>query len=367
MDLYHKQRRAGSQPDMRSACAPCHERKVRCIVSDVGGPCDNCQSRKLECFYLPRFKSGRRPIGNTSLHSESSFTHSTHANSDDSHPSSAQLRRGRHKPSDVTITGDHNDDFDWNWTSPARHQAHATKLPELDMTVSGFHATNDFNLHSSVTAVDFPHLANGGYQDMEPAGPSPLLVLDMPLSTTASQFPSDAIDTTNTELGQKDFAMLLEYCRKLQSHISRTMDNGSTSAASESPATTLASTVSITQLQEMLRDVDTSCDAIFAIYGQGIFSKPAAQLEGELDHASASLTNALILKAFQVCDLVFSCNLLQSHRLDDMLLHKRLDFNITQARIVLSKIQELTQMGVLTSKKIGMNASYIEEKFKSIK
>ena len=120
------------------------------------------------------------------------------------------------------------------------------------------------------------------------------------------------------------------------------------------------------QLHDMLGDVDTICNFIFGIYGQGILSKPTAQLRGDLDHASASLTNALILKIFQVCDAVLSCNLLTNHGLDDILLHKRLNFNITQAMVVTSRIQKLTQGGLLLSRKIAMDASYLEEKFKSI-
>ena len=371
MNSNSKQRTAGSQPNVRSACEPCHERKVRCIVSTEGGPCDNCQSRKLSCFFLPRYRSGRRPIGNHYLETDRSSTPSANQNSDDSHLSSPQVKRARHKPLQVN-TRDQNELFDWNWTSTTRHfpgRSHSSTFSDLNMTLSESDTANDLSLQNSVVDRDYPDMANGGYQNMQPGELSTFLAIDVPSSAepAASQPPSDHIGMTDKNLGEKDFSMLLECCRKLQSHIARTTDVVSYPPSGESTTTTaLVSTVSIMQLQEMLGDVDTSCNFIFGVYGQGFLSKPAAHLRVDLDHASASLTNALILKVFQVCDAVFSCNLLKNHGLDDMLLHKRLDFNITQARIVMSRIQELTQGGLLVSRNIAMNASHVEEKFKSI-
>ena len=310
-------------------------------------------------------------MGNHSQDIDASATPSMNHNRDDSHLSPAQVGGGRHKPLEVNDTSDQNDHFDWNWTSPTRHfpgRSHSTTLSELDMTISSSHTANDFSLRGSVIGGDFPDIVNGGYQNM-PGEPSTFLALDIPSTTepAAPHPPSDRISITDKQLGEKDFAMLLGYCGKLQSHIARTTDVFSYSSSGESMTTTaLTSTVSTMQLQDMLGDIDTSCNFIFGVYGQGILSKPAAQLRDDLDHASASLTNALILKVFQVCDAVLSCNMLKNHGLDDMLLRKRLDFNITQARIVVSRVQKLTQGGFLLSRNIAIKASYLEEKFKSV-
>lgn len=48
-----------TQPRVRSACEPCHERKQRCIILDGGGPCQLCQQSSRNCFFIPRFKAGR--------------------------------------------------------------------------------------------------------------------------------------------------------------------------------------------------------------------------------------------------------------------------------------------------------------------
>lgn len=367
MDLSANQRRIGSQPNVRSACEPCHERKVRCIVSSDGGPCGNCQSKKLSCFFLPRYRSGRRPIGDHSQDTDASTTPSTSHNSDDSRLSPPHVGKATYKPAEVN-TSDQNDHFNWNWTSSTRHfpgRSHSTTLSDLGMNVSDSQTANDFSLQGSVIGGDYPDMS---YQNMQSGDAPTFLALEVPSSAepAASHPPSEHINITDQQLGEKDFATLLEYCGKLQGHIARTIDVVSYSSSGESTRTAFTSTVSNMQLHDMLGDVDTICNFIFGVYGQGILSNPTAQLRGDLDHASASLTNALILKIFQVCDAVLSCNLLTNHGLDDILLHKRLNFNITQAMVVMSRIQKLTQGGLLLSRKIAMNASYLEEKFKSI-
>ena len=322
---------------MRSAREPCHKRKVRCIVSTEGGPCDCCQSRKLSCLFLPRYESGRQPIGNHNLGLESSNTPSPNQNSDESHLSSVQVEPMKQKAVQVNKK-DQNDIFDWNWVSTARQfypRPEPTTLSDLDMTVLGNHTANDFSLHNSVVEGDGSDMANGDHQNMRHIEPSTSLALKVPncIESAASQDSSERNSTSDKALGQKDFSKLLEYCRKLQYHIARIPDDVSFSLSGQSITTAgLRSAISTMQLQEMLGDVDTSCNFIFSIYGQGVLFEPVAKLEVDLDHASVLLTNALILKVFQVCDTVFSCRLLKNHGLDDVLLHKRLDFNINTGK-----------------------------------
>ena len=307
---------------------------------------------------MPRFKSGRRPIDNTSLHDDTNNASSVRPDSDEGQP-----RRVRHKPFHVPSFGNQNERFDWDGTSTSRHRTPKTTLPDLDLIVSDFHENDDFSLQDSATPVEFSHSINDRHSDSDLGGLGPFLTFGTINSMTALNLQQDAAIATDMKIGQKDFATLFNCCRKLQSHISPAVDTGVISATSESSATmALAFTIFTAQVREMLEDVDSSCGITFVIFGT--FSRPAPQPEGELDYVSASLTNALILKVFQVCDHVFSCNMLKNHELNDILLQKRLDFNLTQARIVFSKIQELTQGGPLISKKLAMNASYIEERFK---
>ena len=372
MDPSPKQQTSGSQPYVRSACEPCHERKVRCIVSTDGGQCKNCKSKKQLCFFLPRHRSGRPPVQSPSQGANVSAAPFNNHYGDDSHILSARVETAKHNPLEETTTSTQNDYLGWNWTSPTGHfpeRSHSVMLSSLDMTPSDAPMGNDFSLQGSVLGGDYPNLANGDTQPMQLGEPSTFPGLEMSVSPepTASLPLSDHIGTTDKHMGEKVFAMLLRCCTRLQNHVTRSADVILCSPSGESIRTPVSpSTVSIIQLQDMLGDLDASCNFIFGIYGQGILSKPAAQLRGDLDHASASLTNALILKIFQICHAVFSCNLLTKHGLDDMLLHKRLDFNITQARIVMTRIQKLTQDGLLLSRNIAMNASHLEEKFKSI-
>ncbi|KAJ9664374.1 hypothetical protein H2198_000303 [Neophaeococcomyces mojaviensis] len=46
-------------PNLRRACEECHQRKIRCQVSDDCTICNYCQSNNKICFFLPQNKSGR--------------------------------------------------------------------------------------------------------------------------------------------------------------------------------------------------------------------------------------------------------------------------------------------------------------------
>lgn len=46
-------------PNLRKACEECHQRKIRCQVSDDSTSCNYCRSNNRICFFLPQNKSGR--------------------------------------------------------------------------------------------------------------------------------------------------------------------------------------------------------------------------------------------------------------------------------------------------------------------
>lgn len=341
-----KHRTVGS-PAVRSACEPCHERKIRCIISLEGGSCDNCQSRKLSCFFLPRARSGRRPI--------SSNTSGIKDNSPSTNYSSSGGRLSQPRTPNSELPNDH---FDWNWTIPSKELDHHSQQPiellDLDTSLSSPTLTNSFALHNSITNRDFPTKVD--YQSVHLVDTPTFLATDIStLSKRTSSTPSTELDNKmGTKLGEKEFPIFLGLCTQLQKHIAETPPDR---IARDSSTTT-------SSLHEILGDIDKSCNTIFGIYGQGVISKPAAQSIEDLDHASISLVIALIFKIFQVCDTVLSCKELKSQGLMDLLLQKRLDFNLMQARIVMSKIDELTQGGYAVSRTVAMVASLVENKFK---
>ena len=361
MQSNSKHRTAGS-PVVRSACEPCHQRKIRSIISTEGGSCDSCQSRRLSCFFLPRARSGRRPIANTASTTATSSPSIDHSSSDShlSQPSIDHSSSDSHlsQPSTPNLELP-NDEFDWNFTLPAKvfdHHPQPVGLLDIERSLSIPPTTDNFGPENLATNRDFSDSFKYDYQTVHLADPPAFMATDVPpLTKPTSLNPSvEGENKTRIKLGEKEFSTFLQLCLQLQKHVALT-SGGSTGESS----TRL-------DLQEMLGDVDRSCNAIFGVYGQGIISKPAAPLVEDLDLASVSLVTALIFKVFQVCDIVLSCKEIRNRGLMDLLLQKRLDFNLMQARLVMSKIDELTEGGSAIPRAVALAASYIETKFKAV-
>lgn len=348
-----KHRTVGS-PVVRSACEPCHERKIRCIISTDGGSCDSCQSRRLSCFFLPRARSGRRPTAN--------HTPTATASSPSPNDSSSGSRLSQPQTPNSQLPNDH---FDWNWTLPAKDfddNPHPIGLLDLDRSLSNPPTTNSFTLHKSIVTRDFSDPTKLTHQTSHLADAHTFLATDMSTlgKPTISTPPCEHENKMGTKLGEMEFSTFLQLCIQLQKHVVSGAETAFDSAARESSATTSC-------LQEMLGDIDRSCNAIFGVYGQGAMSRPTPQLIEDLDYASVSLVTALLLKIFQVCDAVLSCKELKNRGLMDLFLQKRLDFNLMQARIVMSKIDELTEGGFAVSRTVAMVASCVESEFKAVR
>ena len=351
-------RTAGSQPAVRNACEPCHERKIRCIISVDGGSWDSCESRRISCFFVPRARSGRRPLVNHASETDG-ISPSTNQSSSGSRPSQPQTPNSELQ----------NNHFDWNWTSPIKgldQRPQSTGLLDLDRPLLNARATTSFGLQPSVAELDFSDVSKVNDQNLHLTDRSTFLTTETPNMTKpiASNPSSDHENKTGTKLGENESATFLQLCTKLQRHVALTGEVASNPAVREPTTSLRTSTISLAHLQEILGDIDRSCDVIFGVYGQGILSNPTAQLMVDLDHASVSLAIALIFKIFQVCDAVLSYNLSKNQGVNDLLLHKRLDFNSMQARIVTSRIEELTQGGFAVSRDIALSASYVGNKFR---
>ena len=365
-----KQQTVSSQPNVRSACEPCHERKIRCFVSIEGGPCDNCQSKELSCFFLPRYRSGRRPIKDYPKETDYA-TPSTSHDSNDSDPPPVQGSRPKKKRS-ATSASDQNDPFSWNWSPPIRQfpqQSASTTMSDFNMAISPSSMSHDFNLGNPAPGEYSPHMTNIDYRNLHHGSLSTVMALDLPsfAEPTGAYASSGATNISDKSVEETNFTRLLECCGKLQSHILRTTDAvaGLPSSKALNSSVASVSLLSPAQLQDMLKDIDACCNFVFGVYGHDTPSK-APDSPSDLDHASALLSNALIVKIFQACDNVLRCKALKTRELDDMLLMKRLDLNITQARIVMSRVQKLTQNGYLLSQGIATKASSLEERLKSI-
>ena len=230
-----------------------------------------------------------------------------------------------------------------------------------ERSLSNAPTTDGLSLESSVSNTNFLDPSIFDYQTVHLADTPALVTTDVPtLKKPRTPYPSSERENKmRIKLGEKEFSTFLQLCIQLQKHVAFSVGMTSDGASSESSSTRLV-------LQEMLGDIDRSCNAIFGVYGQEIMSKPAAPLIEDVDHASISLVTALIFKVFQVCDIVLSCKESRNRGLMDLLLQKRLDFNLMQARIVMSKIDELTQGGSAVPRTAALVASCIETKFKAV-
>lgn len=127
------------------------------------------------------------------------------------------------------------------------------------------------------------------------------------------------------------------------------------------------------QLQEMLEDVEASCKLILEICEKGatlskstprkavsLPEKPPSPL---LDPASISLITAVIFKALQICNILLSGAGPRARSMVDVLLYKRLDVNITLARIVMSKVEALALNRLLPWQELSNRAVHIERRF----
>lgn len=216
---------------------------------------------------------------------------------------------------------------------------------------------------------DQTDLTRNDYQNVRLPDSMPFPATEMPnmAAPTPQSLSSEYEGRTGTKLGEKEFLPLLQLCSKLQGHVAQAGGLVSNHVAGELTMTpSMTPAIPAARLREMLEDIARSCDVIFGVYGQGYLSKPIAQVVENLDHASVSLAIAVIFKIFQVCDAVLSYNMLKNQGLNDLLLHKRLDFNLMQARIVIAKIEELTQGGFAISRKVALNASCVEQKLRAM-
>ncbi|KAJ5746280.1 hypothetical protein N7520_011462 [Penicillium odoratum] len=189
--------------------------------------------------------------------------------------------------------------------------------------------------------------------------------LGMPASvwSRTPQEPSHSSGSQNDASKEARFASLLEHCARLQHHIMTTEEDGSMILDENVSSTSKKILISDGQLRQILEDIDASCKLIFEMCDEGTSSKTSpAQVYSPPDSASICLIETVTFKIFQICDILFNGQGLRVRSIKDVLLQKRLDFNITQAGIVTARIEHLTQNHNV-SQELVRKAGNIEERF----
>ncbi|KAF2146411.1 uncharacterized protein K452DRAFT_219698 [Aplosporella prunicola CBS 121167] len=358
-----------SQAHVRNACDACHKRKIRCIASRNGGPCHNCQSRGLPCFFLPRYKSGRPrmhrnyPSEDTIIGSTTTMSMPMETPTNNASPISPAHDEilGRKLPRAIARSNK-DDPFSWNWSwrygLPGSPQVQTQNYPGID---AGF---PDMQPGQSIEST-FLDFAGPSHRTSDIQQPGEFPDAQTPTWSTTSQHDSFGSGIQYEISKEKDFSNLLEHCRRLQRHLTRMADICPTQSDCGSLSPEEKPKVSDSELHEMLEDIDTSCKLMFDMCDDKKPSKPVPDLaKTTLDPASSSLISAIAFKVFQICDVLFHNQASKNQLMRDILLQKRLDFNITQARIVMERIEQLTERGLLVSRELSKKAVNTEKLFK---
>lgn len=221
--------------------------------------------------------------------------------------------------------------------------------------------TGGITMQSTMTERQSPHINPSDYQTVPINEPLRSLHTHM----SGSAWLSRPYLSSDREAGERMFTTLLEQCTKIQAHITALSQSAPLLPLTYSSTTnTVSSVASSIELSRLLEDIDTACTFILGVYGSSKSPTTSTSTRNSSDHALLALTNVVIIKIFQLYNMVFDYNLLSNHGLNDILHYKRLDVNITQLQIVIAKLRELMQESHSLETHIAMTASTIEQKLK---
>ncbi|KAJ5616474.1 hypothetical protein N7537_001588 [Penicillium hordei] len=364
-----------AQSHVRNACDACYKRKIRCVMSRSGGSCHNCKSRSLSCYFLPRYKSGRPRIRGPPSHNTinsatvtppgSIMNTSLWPGTENTVPSAparkSPPRADHQRNNDDLFVWDSHQDFAIQTEQHSYDLDQPLKFPSvlrgasLDLEEPTFpNFTNP--THRPLTNIQFEDLP-------DPTSPAPLDTQTSVWSTTSQQ-PSDRSGPRIETSKEARFATLLEYCARLQRYIMTMEEYDSTISDEGTSSTSKKIGMSDGPLREVLEDIDTSCKLMSEMCDEGTSSKSiSAQVNSPPDSASICLITTVTFKVFQICNILFNGKGLRICSIKDVLLQKRLDFNITQARIVTAQIENLTQNNIHILQELLGKAVHIEERF----
>ncbi|KAK2612052.1 hypothetical protein QQS21_001901 [Conoideocrella luteorostrata] len=344
---------SNSQSHVRNACDACHKRKIRCHMPSEGGSCLNCLSKGLRCYFLPRHKSGRpRMNGRSSMDTgyQNSLTMMPPESATGAHSGIADAHLSWMSHQDL-INESEDPPSKRNYSPPDFNQYLSESISSDNALLDAQH-TSLPSLHS----LDFPLLSPENDALSDTSAPSHLDPSNG-ITSTASQPALNSTSSFRIEPAREaTFANLLKQCTKLQDHLISIDENNCNMSDKKNRS-------SSGQSKRILDDIDASCKFMLEICDQDMLSEASNQSK-QPDAALLSLTITLALKVFQVCDALLSGQAFTLTCMKDLLLHKRLDFNITQARIATQRIEELTRDKML-SKELWKMALHVHKRFAS--
>lgn len=421
-------RQLQQKPTVRNACEECHERKIRCNIPTEGGSCINCQANERQCFFTPRFKSGR-PANQSNKARPSAPISKEPVKPDSSGEADASLAPSNNTDAVMSCPGGNPatsgvdgyaatvsdlNGFEWpsSWDldvdsmlidqgahpSTDLSSVPASARPGADLTCGKSPPPNSFSIDSGVPdpcppPQPTPNFSISGIVQGDNAAGFPSSRADTPRNLfsqgssglaaslqASSLWPHELqVRKAEEDVAKPDitaFENLLDKCTKLERHCRTLKQNGLENKDD-------ASTYTNKQLSAMLVCIDCSCSNISTIFGDPSYiSEPSGTSNSgtSSDPSSptalssmpdVSLTDSLlgistILKVFDLCHLLVQAKPRNVLNPDYVLLMKRLEFNMVQARVALVQIarkeQSLTQIAHASVRK----AFQIDRNFKNM-
>lgn len=384
----HEQQNGGHDAKLvRDACDACHTRKIRCVTPQGGGPCCNCQSKDLACYFLPRYKSGRPRASTPSAEWARDSDHNLNGSVETAvEPELAQGRRRSRPTSDCSEPA---------WSSNKRHQQGKpsnlqsppppppppTVSTSSDRSLWGAYQPPSPSTLSPLFINGSPALFTGDLPDLfadhlfeptpgPPVCPQPRLIEDAHIPRTPTGTPSETLATTPQPTVRRSppheparqgraceaqFVELLHHCGKLQRLIWAMSPGHLPTPTGESSVGSLESEAGPSDhMSVALENIESSCEVMLemcdkrAISGHGV-----RDTTWPMDLASLSLVVTVACKVLQAFNIVLGHRSLRVTSIKGMLLHKKLDLYLTQVRVVMEQIERETQNGPFINKELS--------------
>ncbi|KAJ6184267.1 hypothetical protein N7519_005568 [Penicillium mononematosum] len=292
-------------PIVRSACEPCHERKIRCLIPPHGGSCQACMTSRRQCYFLPRHKAGRPRRGSRTLSSTLSSRHTTPPLPD--------------PPTDNEVT-ELSHDHEWHTTSTLpsfMNNALPTSDVSLPADLQTF--TSAPSSHPTIIPDYFSTNDNVGFQ------PQPQSNGNSESGLSCGPLTGSLSDSSGASLFPRIYPLGQGHSRVMGT------PEASTGTGGIKPRSPLTQ-----HLVLILRAIDVLCDLCAAFVSEN----PPPCPKKSLDPALLALVIAANFKVLEVCGLLVSITVSDMQRPHDQLLLKRIDFNLMQTKIALTSMKE---------------------------
>ena len=290
---------SSSLPKIRSACENCHRRKIRCHLPPDTVTCQNCSTSGSFCYFAPRIKAGRPRL--TDKVQQQSISHNN--TSGNPYLTEGAFRNTKN-------------------TSMVSESSHSTPIPLFQASRNIDERILVDELYTfgpqSPAQTDQTREQKTSIQTGSPTISDPIptdsIFGDMvPTSTPLETF---HLAAPNTSSG---FDLILRSCKDLDHHCRF--------------------------VEGLNHRVDTMCAVLNGMESACMVTMQVSSSLSVSDGASVALISAAFYKIFELCQKIVShvVSSLTSHEppLDTLVLLKRLDLMMLQAKIVLVRVVQL--------------------------